>query len=67
MGLGTGSNNFAELINWFNGVQQCQNYSLITFLEDILHLKRIFDHIIVCHIYRECNSDAKFLSKEGLQ
>ncbi len=56
-----------NFIKWFNRQQIFQNYILIPLLEEILYLKQHFDHIIVCHINRQRNTQAGFLSKEGLQ
>lgn len=34
-------------------------------LEEILQIKQAFNNISYCHIYRERNHEANFLSKEG--
>ena len=94
VGLGQGSNNFAELkalhfllcwlisknlrqiqifgdsrnvVNWFNGTQQCRNYILLPLLKEIRRLKCFFSEISVCHIYSARNQEADRLSKEGVQ
>lgn len=36
-------------------------------LEEVINLKQHFNSITMCHIYRERNTVAKLLSKEGLQ
>ena len=94
VGLGQGSNNFAELkalhlllcwliskqinqiqifgdsrnvVNWFNGTQQCRNFILLPLLKEIRRLKSFFSEISVIHIYRERNQQADILSKEDAQ
>jgi len=54
-------------INWFNNTQRCRSHVLIPILEEIQLLKLSFVLINVCHIYRERNTTADLLSKEGLQ
>ena len=36
-------------------------------LDEILFLKTTFDYLTFCHIYKERNMEANYLSKKGLQ
>lgn len=56
-----------NVIKWFNEKYRFQNYMLNPLLEEVLNLKQHFNSISVCHIYRERNTVANLLSKEGLQ
>lgn len=55
-----------NVINWINGLAACQNQILMTIVEEILHLKTLFNRFSLCHIYRERNKEADQLSKAGL-
>jgi len=93
VGLGQGSNNFAELkalhlllgwlvlrnvpeaqifgdsmntVRWFNGTQRCNNFTLLPLLREVSRLKNHFTELSLSHIYRERNSEADRLSKEGV-
>ena len=56
-----------NIIKWFNGSQRCLNYILSPLLDEVIHIKSFFNQITACHIYREHNSDADLLSKEGIR
>ena len=47
-----------NVVNWFNGTQQCKNYILLPLLKEICRLKCFFYEISVVHIYRERNQEA---------
>ena len=91
-GLGSGSNNFTELlglklllslsldknlkklqifgdsqlvINWATGKYCIQNVQLAQILMEIHRLVDMFDSVSFMHIYRERNSYADILAKEG--
>lgn len=93
VGLGQGSNNFAELkalhlllcwlvlrnvqgvqifrdsmntVRWSNGSQLCRNFILFPLLREATRLKYLFTEIFLSHIFRERNSEADRLSKEGV-
>ncbi len=93
MGLGEGTNNFAELmtlrhlmhfalnhdcrdiqifgdsniiINWINKNSRCDAHTLLNILDEVMHLKSLFNTILVRHIYREHNHSADELSKEAM-
>ena len=90
--MGSGSNNFAELlrlklllslsldknlkklqifgdsqlvINWATGKYRIQNVQLAQILMEIHRMVDMFDSVPFMHIYRECNSLADILAKEG--
>ena len=50
-----------------NKVQQCRNLALTSLYEEVNKLWTNFDYISCCHVYREVNSDADRLSKEGVK
>ena len=91
-GLGSGSNNFAELlglklllslslennfkklhifgdsqlvINWVSGKYRIQNVQLAQILMEVNRLVDMFDSMVFMHIYRERNTSADILVKEG--
>ena len=44
-----------------------QNYILILLLNEIIRLKSFFSELTICHIFRERNTEADRLSKEGIE
>jgi hypothetical protein len=56
-----------DAINWARKLQICHNIFLMPILEDIFHLKDIFDSLVISHVYRDKNMVADTLSKAGLQ
>ena len=56
-----------NVVNWFNGTQQCRNFILLPLLKEIRRLKCFFSEISIVHIYRERNQEADRFSKEGAQ
>eukprot|EP00253_Pinus_taeda_P016010 PITA_16010 len=93
VGLGSGSNNYAELnalklllcwlihkhiltiqifgdsqnvIRWVNGLSFCRNQALKQILGEIQRMKSMFNSFSICHIFRERNTSADQLSKDGL-
>jgi ribonuclease HI len=93
MGLGKGTNNYAELmtlllllkttkeqglhsiqlfgdsmnvINWVQKTQSCHNIFLQPILREISTLLASFDSFSIRHVYRDRNTLADALSKEGL-
>ena len=56
-----------NVVNWFNGTQQCRNFMLLPLFKEIRRLKSYFFEIFVVHIYRERNQQADLLFKEGVQ
>ena len=54
------------VINWINKVQNCWNITLVTLYEEVHILTTTFDVITCRHVFRERNSEAERLSKEGL-
>jgi ribonuclease HI len=55
------------IINWTNGIHRCHVSRFLPLLEDVLHIKSLFDSISFSHIYRERNQLADRLSKEATQ
>ena len=90
--MGSGSNNFAELlglklllslsldnnlkklhifgdsqlvINWVSGKYRIQNAQLAQILMEVHRLVDMFDSVVFMHIYRELNTLADVLAKDG--
>lgn len=55
------------IINWAMGTHHCTILRLIPLLDEIFLIKRHCDFISFTHVYREKNSIADQLSKEGSQ
>ena len=55
------------IINWANGFQRCHFIRLVPLLDEVLLLKQHFDFISFTYVYRERNTIANRLSKEGAQ
>ena len=55
------------VIDWAMGSTRCNILQLSPILEEIFILKSNFDYISFTHVYRERNSIADGLSKEGAQ
>ena len=67
-------NNFKKLqifddsqlvINWVSGKYRIQNVQLAQILMDVNRLVDMFDSMVFMHIYREHNTSADILAKEG--
>lgn len=54
------------VINWVKKVQSGRNISLISLFEEVSRLTAHFDSITCRHVYRERNTAADRLSKQGL-
>ena len=55
------------IINWVNKVHHCRNLALIIRYEKVNILWTNFDYISCRHVYKEINTDAHSLSKEGVK
>ena len=53
------------VINWATGKYRIQNVQLAQILMEIHRLVDMFDSVYFMHIYRECNTSADILAKEG--
>eukprot|EP00253_Pinus_taeda_P007952 PITA_07952 len=55
-----------NVIRWVNGLSTCRNQALKQILGEIQRIKPMFNSLSICHIFRERNSSADQLSKDGL-
>ena len=55
------------ILEWAKGNQRCNILRLRPLLEQVIQLKSLFDLISFTHVYKERNSSANRLSKEGAQ
>jgi ribonuclease HI len=56
-----------NVVNWVRKAQRCQNILLQPLLDEIFIYLNSFDSFSVKHIYREHNTEADSLSKDGIQ
>ena len=54
------------MVQWFNGTHRSHNISLLPLFKEVSRLRNCFMEISLIHIYRERNSEADRLSKEGV-
>lgn len=54
------------MVQWFNGTHRCHNLTLLPLFKEVSRLKNCLMEISLSHIYRERNSEADRLSKEGV-
>jgi ribonuclease HI len=55
------------VVNWARKNQNCHNIFLLPILEDTYQLLNSFDSMTISHVYRNMNTIADALSKDGLQ
>lgn len=55
------------ILEWEKGTQNCNILRLRPLLDEVIHLKSLFELISFVHVYRERNTVADRLSKKGAQ
>jgi len=55
-----------NVINWSQKIQHCHNILILPILEEIYNILDTFDSFVLRHVYRNQNSVADTLSKEGI-
>jgi len=55
-----------NVVQWFNGTHHCHNLTLLPLFKEASWLRNCFMEISISHIFRERNSEADRISKEGV-
>lgn len=54
------------MVKWFDGENRCSSLTLLPLFREVSQLRNSFMEISLRHIFRERNSEADRLSKEGV-